>query len=283
MSATIKSALENGTEKLTDGAVSEAQNDSRLLLMHVLGRDRAFLIAHPEQTLRADQFDKFIALVARRAAGEPLQYLTGHQQFFKHDFEVTPEVLIPRPETELIVEAALELASGASELRLADIGTGSGCLAISLLCEWPQASALGLDVSPGALKVARRNAVRHGVADRFDLSESDGFKRIADAERFGLIVSNPPYVSDAEMETLQREVRREPTVALAGGPDGFSVIRRLLQEAPSHLETGGHFIFEIGFGQGQAVIDLIDEQIWELIEIRPDLANVPRTVVLRQK
>src|SRR5262249_49007937 len=154
---------------------------------------------------------------------------------------------------------------------------GSGCIVVSLLRKLPQARAVAVDLSASALEVARRNAERHSVENRLRLLKSDGFKGLETTEQFDLIVSNPPYVSDAEMKTLQREVQREPAAALAGGPDGFSIIRRLLHDAPVHLEPAGHFIFEVGFGQGATIRDLIDQRSWNLIEVRRDLAGIPRT------
>src|SRR5581483_9943124 len=168
-----------------------------------------------------------------------------------------------------IVEAALELADQRA-INFADVGTGSGCIAISLLNELPNARAVAIDISASALQ-------------RIRLVASDGFAAIDSNETFDLIVSNPPYVSDEEMKDLQREVRYEPTNALAGGRDGFAVIRRLLDDAPRFLPSSGHFIFEIGFGQGEAVKELIDPATWELIEIRNDLADIPRTVILRKQ
>ena len=283
MSVTIQSALEEATRLLAANSVDAPRDESRLLIMHVLGVERPFLIAHPEHPFPSDELKRLRALVARRAAGEPLQYLTGRQQFFKLDFEVTPDVLIPRPETELIVEAALDAAKSQPGVSFADIGTGSGCIAISLLRELPDAHASAVEVSARALLVARRNSERHNVSGRLRLIESDGFSGIDASECFDLIVSNPPYVSDEELQTLQREVRHEPRGALAGGPDGLAVIRRLLQDAPAHLRAGGHFIFEIGFSQAETVKELIDQKTWELIDIKRDLAAIPRTVILRRK
>jgi len=267
---------------LSAAGVDQPQTEANLLLADLLGGDRAFLIAHSADDLSPGQKEEFQSRVERRAAGEPQQYITGHQEFFRLDFEVTPDVLIPRPETELIVEAALEFAKHGAPY-FADIGTGSGCLAISLLNELPEAKAVAVDTSSAALKVAQRNAERLGAIDRLRLVKSDGLAAISSKEKFDLIVSNPPYVSDEEMKSLQREVRREPASALAGGVDGFDVIRRWLNDAPRFLRTGGHFIFEIGFGQGQTVRELIDQNKWELIDVRHDLVNIPRTVILRRR
>lgn len=282
MTTSITGALAQATAQLAGAGIKESRSDATLLLIEVLARDHTFIIAHPETNLTNQQLQKFSSFVSRRAGGEPLQYVTGQQEFFKLDFEVTSDVLIPRPETELIVEAALEVLASDAEPRFADIGTGSGCIVISLLKELPPARATAIDVSSAALAVARRNAERHEVADRLELIQSDGFELIDTTIKFDLIVSNPPYVPDAEMKTLPREVQREPKGALSGGPDGFTVIRRWLHDAAGSLKPRGYFIFEIGFGQSQKVIDLIDEQIWELIEIRRDLADIPRTVVIRK-
>ncbi|HMJ26132.1 MAG TPA: peptide chain release factor N(5)-glutamine methyltransferase [Pyrinomonadaceae bacterium] len=286
MTFSIADAIKEGAQQLRAAGVAEGQRDAALLLAHLLDRDRTFIIAHAGDALNHEQFEFFQSLIERRAVGEPLQYITGHQEFFKLDFEVTPAVLIPRPETELIVETALELLPDDRAARIADIGTGSGCLAISLLHERPAARAVAIDVSPAALRIAQRNANRHGVADRLDLLGSDTLSALDAAQvewRFDLIVSNPPYVSEDEMKTLQREVNHEPRTALAAGADGLSIIRRLLHEARPFLRSGGHLVFEIGFGQSGAVEQLIDPRVWKLLEIRKDLQGIPRTFVLQKK
>jgi release factor glutamine methyltransferase len=282
----IEEAIKEGAQRLREGGVAEWRRDAGSLLAHAFGRDRTFIIAHAGDALNEEQFETYQSLIERRAGGEPLQYITGNQQFYKLDFLVTPAVLIPRSETELIVEAALELLGDDRAVRIADIGTGSGCLAISLLHERPRARAVAIDVSPAALRIAQRNAARHGVADRLDLLGSDTLSALdaAHVERcFDLIVSNPPYVSEDEMKTLQREVRHEPRTALAAGTDGLSIIRRLLHEARPFLRSGGHLVFEIGFGQSEAIEQLIDRHVWNLLERREDLQGIPRTFVLQKK
>jgi release factor glutamine methyltransferase len=282
----IEEAIKEGAQRLREGGVAEWRRDAGSLLAHAFGRDRTFIIAHAGDALNEEQFETYQSLIERRAGGEPLQYITGNQQFFKLDFLVTPAVLIPRPETELIIEAALELLRDDRAVRIADIGTGSGCLAISLLHELPMARAVAIDVSPAALQIARRNAARHGVADRLDLLGSDTLSALDAAQvewRFDLIVSNPPYVSEDEMKTLQREVNHEPRTALAAGADGLSIIRRLLDETRPFLRSGGHFVFEIGFGQSEAIEQLIDRHVWSLIERREDLQGIPRIFVLQKK
>ena len=282
MSASIRTALSEAARTL-DANISEPRLDAGVLMSHVIGRDRAFLIAHPEATIAEHQLKQFEEFIARRAQGEPLQYITGHQEFFNLDFEVTPDVLIPRPETELIVEATLELVDHNAEFAFADIGTGSGCLAISILNECREARALAIDTSEPALQVAQRNAERHRVANRLRLVQSDLFDAIPFNETLDLIVSNPPYVSDDEMKTLQREVQREPRAALAGGSDGLALIRRLLLDAPAHLRLGGYLVFEFGINQDVVIRDLVDRDVWKLIEIRNDLQQIPRTIVLQKK
>jgi release factor glutamine methyltransferase len=281
MDVSIEGAIKEGAKLLRDSAVVEARREAGSLLSHVLGRDRSFVITHALDPLEDQSYLKFRNLIARRAGGEPLQYLTGHQEFYRLDFEVSPDVLIPRPETEMIVEMALELCPQDQAPFIAEIGTGSGCIAISLLHELPGARALASDLSSAALRLAQRNADRHGVDNRLMLLASDCFSAFSDSTRFSLIVSNPPYVSDGELERVQREVSFEPHAALAGGPDGLAVIRRLLSEAPRYLRSGGYLVFEIGFGQSEAVEQLVDDSVWKLLEIRKDLQGVPRTFVLQ--
>jgi release factor glutamine methyltransferase len=263
--------------------VTEPRREAGSLLAHVLGSDRSFVLTHGDDILADRQYQTFRTLVARRAEGKPLQYLTGHQEFFKLDFEVSPEVLVPRPETELIIEVALELTRDDPAPMIADIGTGSGCIAISLLHELPGAVAVATDISHAALNMAQRNAERHRVVGRLTLVESDVFSEVHVAEPFSLITSNPPYVSDDDLRRVQREVSFEPHAALAGGPDGLAVIRRLLVEARPFLRSGGYMVFEIGFGQSEAVEQLIDRRVWKLLEIRKDLQGIPRTFVLQKK
>ena len=268
---------------LETAGVPEARRDASSLLSFVMGKDRTFLISHAEDPVDNDSLDQLREFVERRAAGEPLQYIMGVQDFYGREFRVTPDVLIPRPETESLVEAALEVTK--SEVPfICDVGTGSGCIAITLLCELPGARAVALDKSPAALEIAKLNAARQSVADRAMFAVSDCFNALEPREyQFDLIVSNPPYVSEAALAGLQREVRdHEPVVALSPGPDGLSVIRRLFAEASAYLKPNGHMLMEIGFDQGEAVRSLIDESVWSLLEVRPDLQCIPRIVVLRK-
>ena len=283
MRISISNAILEGAQVLSAAGVAEARRESGSLVAHAIGRDRTFVVTHADEPLESPAVEAFRKLIARRAAGEPLQYLTGHQEFFKLDFEVTAAVLIPRPETELVVEIALELLKGNLDPFIADIGTGSGCVAVSLLHELRDAHAIATDISPLALQIAQRNADRHGVTERLTVIESDCFAKVSADRLFSLIASNPPYIRDDEMETLQREVGYEPRTALAAGPDGLDIVRRLLREASPFLEPGGHFVFEIGFGQNASVEPLINREVWELTETRPDLQGIARAVVLRKK
>lgn len=305
MTISIAEAVLQGSHRLRQAGVAEARREAGSVLGHVLGRDRSFILSHAEDDLSDDQAERFLATLERRAEGEPLQYITGHQEFFGLDFEVTRDVLIPRPETELLVETALKLSADAAPF-FCDVGTGSGCVAISLLHSIPDAGdgsrgapaqAVAIDISPAALLVAQRNAERHGVTGRLEFVNSDCFAALASQAALGsqlgsrssgqpvfdLIVSNPPYVEEGALAGLQREVRDfEPRLALAAGADGLSIIRRLLLEAGCFLKTGGHLLFEIGFEQSAAVEQLIDPKIWKLLGIHKDLQGIPRIVALQK-
>ncbi|HEV7474058.1 MAG TPA: peptide chain release factor N(5)-glutamine methyltransferase [Pyrinomonadaceae bacterium] len=297
MTISIAEAILQGALKLRKAGVPEARREAGSLVAHALGQDRSFIITHAEDPIAEQQAAQFHDWLERRAGGEPLQYITGHQEFFGLDFEVTKDVLIPRPETELLVETALKLArESESAPFICDVGTGSGCIVISLLHELrehPGARALAIDFSPPALEVAKRNAERHSVSDRIEFVISDCFSALNAGEpgdldrptrsRFDLIVSNPPYVTESALAGLQREVRDfEPRAALAAGPDGLAIIRRLLIDSISLLTPGGHFIFEIGFDQSAAVEQLLDPKIWKLLDIHKDLQGIPRIVALRK-
>ena len=281
----IAEALTMAAQVLNGAGVPEARREAGSLLSFILGKDRTFLISHAEDQLSDDAFLRFREGVERRAGGEPLQYITGVQDFFGREFRVTSDVLIPRPETELLVEAAIEVIGDASEPFICDVGTGSGCIAVTLLCELQAARAIAVDKSSLALEMAKLNTRKHGVSDRTEFAISDCFSALDPGQyQFDLVVSNPPYVSAEMMEGLQREVRdHEPLVALSPGSDGLSVIRRLIREAPNFLKDEGYLIMEIGFDQGEAVKDLVDEGAWHLREIKPDLQSIPRIVVLQKK
>ncbi|HEV8588391.1 MAG TPA: peptide chain release factor N(5)-glutamine methyltransferase [Pyrinomonadaceae bacterium] len=284
MKDSIAKVLNEAVDALHEASISEPRMEAVSLLMHALNVDRTFVIAHPECELTGDQNHQFRALVRRRATREPLQYITGFQEFFNLTFEVTPDVLIPRPETELIVEAALDLLKQDPAPVIADIGTGSGCIIVSLLHELKGARGVATDKSFAAINVARRNAEHHCVAGRLELIQTDLVSAFSAMGNLSMIVSNPPYVSAGELQNLQPEVRdHEPMQALVSGDDSLSHIRELLRTTPLVLRDGGHFIFEIGFGQVDRVRQLIDDHVWKLVEIRSDLQNIPRTFVLQKR
>jgi len=304
---TIKETLNAATQKLKANGVEEPRRDAVVLLSFVLNKDKTFLFAHDKDFLEEETLEKFFSVVERRAAHEPLQYITGKQEFFNLEFEVTKDVLIPRPETEILVETALGILdskfkiqnskeeirwsqSAIRNLSVCDVGTGSGCIVVSLLHERFFLRGVGLDISKNALTIAERNAKRHVVDERLTLIESDCFSALQNLNTlsdgrvfvFDLIVSNPPYINEQDFQTLQSEVKDyEPRQALTPGGDGLSVIRRLIKDAPRFLKEEGYLIFEIGYDQSNAVKELVDEKVWTLIEIRKDLQGTRRTVVLK--
>lgn len=288
MSISIAEAILQGAHKLRKAGVSEARREAGSLLGHVIARDRSFIIGHADDPTTPAEMETFASFIEQRAAGMPLQYITGHQEFFSLDFEVNADVLIPRPETELLVETALKLIPGSkTEMFICDVGTGSGCVAVSLLHERPTARGKALDVSPAAIEVAKRNAAKHGVSNRLEFVVSDCFAEVDKENVFDLIVSNPPYIPARDIEGLQREVRDyEPHLALRAGEDGLAIIRRLLIDARTRLKPGGHFLFEIGFDQRAAVESLIapmaSSRGWTLLDIYTDLQGIPRTVALEK-
>ncbi len=283
MTYSISDLLREASQTLRDAGVPEERREAGSLLSHVIGKDRTFLISHAEDLVGDADLARFQEAVERRASGEPLQYIIGVQDFYGREFRVTPDVLIPRPETELLVESALELIVHNSAPLISDVGTGSGCIAVTLLCERTDARVIALDVSEAALGVASDNARRHGVSERITFKISDCFDGV-DLAAFDIIVSNPPYVSANALPGLQREVRdHEPLVALSPGADGLSIIRRLLEKGWEFLKPNGHLLMEIGFDQGENVQQLINPSIWELVELRPDLQSIPRIVVVRRR
>lgn len=238
--------------------------DAAILLALVLDLPRTALLAYPETPLSAEQRARFAALVARRAAGEPVAYLTGRRAFYDREFLVTPDVLIPRPETEHLIEAALNWARGRADrgggLRVADIGTGSGAIAVTLAAHLPDARLYAIDCSPAALEVARQNAARAGVIGRITFHQGDLLRPLLDVgERVDLIAANLPYIPSADLDTLA-VARHEPRLALDSGSDGLDAVRRLLAQAPDALVASGLALLEIGAGQGKVVTALAREQ-----------------------
>jgi release factor glutamine methyltransferase len=284
-STSIAVAIFEATKVLREAAIVEPRREAGTLLAHVLGRDRTFVITNAQDDIDNLSLNRFADYVRRRALGEPLQYITGHQQFFGLDFLLTKDVLIPRPETELLVEAALEvLSQGAARPLICDVGTGSGCIVVSLLHTLKDARAVAIDISQAAVKVALSNAAANNVGERIDFVVSNLFSSLSSERRFDLIVSNPPYVASAALKGLQREVRdHEPLIALTAGDDGLAIIRQLLSEGHKQLKRQGHMLFEIGFDQGERVRGLVDAAVWSTLDILPDLQGIPRLVLLQKK
>ncbi len=273
---TIAESLKHAAKQLSESGVPEHVREGSSLLQFALERDRVFLVAHPEYELTADEQARFISILERRIGREPLQYITGRQEFCGLKFLVTPNVLIPRPETEMLVERSIELLRSAHAPLFADIGIGSGCIAISVLYSLSQVRAHGFDVSTRALEVASLNAGLHCVSERLSLFESDIYSAV-DRHDYALIVSNPPYVPVDEIDGLQPEVKNfEPRSALTDGGDGLSVIRDLIKHAPDFLRPGGSLVLEIGFGQATAVSGMFDPKLWRNVEFVPDSQQIPR-------
>ena len=261
--ADVRTLLVAATTRLGERADAEA------LLLHVLGQLRSWLFAHADDALDTDVQATFEALVARRAAGEPVAYLTGRRGFWTLELEVTPATLIPRPETELLVELALERLPRDMACRVADLGTGSGAIALAIASERPQAQVVATDASADALAVARRNAQRQGFGNvRF--VQGDWLAPLA-GERFALIVSNPPYIEAADPHLARGDLRYEPAAALASGADGLDDIRRIIADAPAHLEAGGWLLFEHGWNQGDAARALLREAGYAQVFTAQDL------------
>jgi release factor glutamine methyltransferase len=267
---TVASALETARAKLP-------ASEARLLLGHVLGRPTAWLIAHDDTVLDETVLLGFASLVARRAGGEPMAYLLGYREFFGREFSVSPAVLIPRTETELMIELALtkvgadDTAKG--QTKILDLGTGSGCIAITLALEIPQAFVTATDASAAALVAAQRNAERHGAKVR--LLQSDWYSALDD-ECFDLIVANPPYIAATDPHLAVGDLRCEPLAALSGGADGLDALRRIIAATPAHLAAGGQLWLEHGYDQAAAVSELLVAAGLVGIEQHRDLAGIVR-------
>jgi release factor glutamine methyltransferase len=271
----IASIVFDGAARLGSGPHPErARQDAETLLLHVLAKNKAWLMAHGDEPLDDKSALSYAELLERRYQGEPVQYITGETEFYGLPFHVTRDVLIPRPETEHLVEKILELAAHFEQPRIVDIGTGSGCIAVTLAHQLPHAQITAIDFSAPALKIAHENARLNGVALRF--LEGDLLAPVA-AEKFDFVVSNPPYVPATDRATLSVEVRDfEPALALFSGDDGLEVYRRLIPSAFNALAPGGFLLLEIGYGQSPAITDLLAFSGFQQIEFVPDLQGIPR-------
>ncbi|MCX8037817.1 MAG: peptide chain release factor N(5)-glutamine methyltransferase [Candidatus Sumerlaeia bacterium] len=285
--ASASALLAESSRFLAARGVANARFEAELLLAHVLSVPRAAFYSGREQSLKPQQESVFWKLVKRRGAGEPVAYLTGEKEFYSLPFEINRSVLVPRPETEWVVDAALEVlrekGKSSANTTFFDVGTGSGVIAVALLVNLAGCRGWASDVSAPALELARRNAKRHGVDDRLTFLRADLF---GDSDAVvDVVVSNPPYVAESERAELSASVLNyEPHEALFGGPDGLDVIRRLIAHAPRHLKSGGTLVFEIGYGKAPAVRQiLVADGRWGEIDIRNDLAGIPRVVIARRK
>ncbi len=294
-------------ERLEAAAVGSPRMNAEVLLIFVLGADRAYLYAHPERELTAEEETRYDDVLAQRATGVPSQYITGHQEFWGLDFVVSPAVLIPRPETEHLVEAVLELARGAPHPKIVDVGTGSGCVALALAYELKNAEVYGVDISQDALEVARANAARLQL-ERVQFLRCDVLKQVFDEPSavvpsedsspsrgtpiaaqtgfrdFDFVVSNPPYVAFSEADKVQKSVFEfEPRMAVFAGENGLDVIRPLIEQAHDALKADGWLALEIGYSMRDAVVNLLHPTMWDDVRVVPDLQGIPRVVVARKR
>lgn len=277
----IAEILRTATDVLRENGIAEPRREAALLLAFALEKDKTFLVSHDDYELSSEENTLFQSFLIRRANREPFQYITGSQEFYRLDFFVTPDVLIPRPETELIVENALEILREIEKPRFCEVGTGSGCISVSILHEAKTATAISLDISPKALEIARKNAVANDVSARLELKKSDIFAALDYKKdvKFDLIVSNPPYVPFNDLAGLQPEVRdHEPQIALTDGSDGLSIIEKIIAESPQYLKPNGFLLMEIGYGQAAEVSRMFRPEIWKNVELLPDLQGIQRTV-----
>jgi release factor glutamine methyltransferase len=283
---TLQNWLLNGEARLRAGPHPErARRDAEVLLLHLIHRDRAFMIAHPLDSLTAEGAVRYYALIERRLAGEPIQYITGETEFYGLPFHVNRDVLIPRPETEHLVEKVLSLAAGFQKPRIVDVGCGSGAIAVALARNLPAARItapiVAIDISAPALAVARGNAHLNGIADRIRFLQGDLLAPVA-AAQFEIVVSNPPYVPESDRGSLAVEVREyEPALALFAG-SGLDIYRRLIPCARAALVPGGFLALEIGCGQNSAVAALLANSDFDRIEFTADLQGIPRVASARR-
>jgi release factor glutamine methyltransferase len=276
----LKQVLDEGANRLT-GISSQPRRDAELLLLRIIQRDRAFLLTNPDAELTTEQTQQYDQWLRRRAAHEPIQYILGEQEFFGLTFHVTPDVLIPRPETEHLVEALLERVPHDELLQIADVGTGSGAIAVALAHSLSQGRITALDISDAALAIALENAKIHHVNDRIRFLNSDLLSAVA-GEQFDAVVSNPPYVAESDRDSLERQVRDyEPASALFAGPSGLDIYNRLIPQARELLKPGGWLLMEIGQGQQDALTQLLSG--WSRVSFIDDLQGIPRVACAQRK
>jgi release factor glutamine methyltransferase len=281
----LKQAVDSAYQLFVENDVPSPRLNAELLLLFVLSRERAYLYAHPERELTPDEQSNFDEVVRERARGCPTQYITGHQEFWGLDLLVSPAVLIPRPETEHVVETVLELVKeyrfdGPGRLKLVDVGTGSGCIALAMASELPHAEIHACDISEEALEIARVNAARLALGGKVLFRKSDLLSVYA-GEHFDFVISNPPYVGECDADKVQKQVREfEPRVAVFSGREGMEIYRRLVPQAHKHLRPGGWLVAEIGYSEEDNVRNLLAG--WAEIQVTPDLQGIPRVVAARK-
>ena len=280
---TLRDFLEYGESQLSASPHPDrAKRDAETLLLHLIGKNKAWLMAHAEDDFAGCNAIRYASLLERRRRGEPIQYITGEVEFYRMPFRVTRDVLIPRPETELLVEEIIGLEVHFRKPRLVDVGTGSGAIAIAFAHDWPHAAVTAIDLSASALEVARSNAEKLGFAACIRFLQGDLLAPVAN-EQFDIIVSNPPYVPAFDRDSLAVEVRdHEPALALFAGNDGLDIYRRLIPQAFGALAPGGFIALEIGYGQQAAIHSLLDDTGFTNIEFTPDLQGIPRVVVAQR-
>ena len=292
MIITFGEVLEIGIRRLQEAKIADAKRDAESLLLFLMHEDRKFLFLHRNDGTDEYQTDAYFELIDRRAAGEPLQYIVGSQEFMGLTFDVNESVLIPRQDTETLVELALEKAKEKKRsLSVLDMCCGSGAIAVSMAHFLPKAKVTACDISTDALETAKKNAEKNGLGGRIDFRESDLFyvkkrkKIIQMKETFDMILSNPPYIPTDVIATLQTEIKdHEPMTALDGGDDGLAFYRRISAEAPQNLKTGGFLILEIGSDQAEAVSALLDEAgVYDEVEVHKDLAGLDRVVMCKKR
>jgi release factor glutamine methyltransferase len=281
----LKQAVDFAHELFVENDVPSPRLNAELLLMFALNCERSYLYAHPERALTTEEQARFDEVIRERARGCPTQYITGHQEFWGLDLLVSPAVLIPRPETEHLVETVLELVKeyrfeGPGRLRMVDVGTGSGCIALSVASELPHIEIHACDISEEALEIARVNAARLTLGDKVLFRKSDLLSLYAN-QQFDFVVSNPPYVGENEADKVQRQVREfEPKIAVFSGKEGMDIYRRLIPQAHNALRPGGWFVTEIGYSEEEKVRNLLAG--WADIQVTADLQGIPRVVAARK-
>jgi release factor glutamine methyltransferase len=281
----LKQAVDSAYQVFIENDVPSPRLNAELLLLFVLNRERAYLYAHPERELNADEQSRYHDVIQERARGCPTQYITGHQEFWGLDLLVSPAVLIPRPETEHVVETVLELLKehpleGLGKLKLLDVGTGSGCIALALASELPLAEIHACDISDEALEMARVNAARLGLGGKVLFRKSD-LLSVYTGEHFDYIISNPPYVGEADADKVQKQVREfEPKIAVFSGREGMEIYHRLIPQAHDALRLGGWFVAEIGYSEEDSVRNLLAG--WLDIQVTADLQGIPRVIAARK-